>query len=123
MRIVAESFRRSGGYLAEKERFAFESDRFIQGAPCRVPYVNDPDISVLYEIMNAIWISRDKATAKFRIFCVANSEVGSADDQCSRVKNRPTDAICSRRVSLAMYSMICRRSSRARGVIRSVMNR
>src|SRR6266702_4886166 len=40
-------------------------------------------------------ISRDEATAKFRILCVANSEIGAAGAQCSRVKDRPTDVLCS----------------------------
>src|ERR1700680_4582537 len=43
-----------------------------------------------------------RVTRRLRNFasCVANSEVGSAGDQCSRVKNHPTDAISSRRVFL-----------------------
>src|SRR5882762_4945020 len=43
--------------------------------------VNDPDIGILDEIVDPVWISRDQAAPQFRRSCVANSQVGPRSNE------------------------------------------
>lgn len=76
----------------------FESRLFIQGPPRGMSDVNDPDIGVLDEIVDPVWVSRDQAAPQFRGSCVANSQIRPRSNESARIKNRSTHPVCADRV-------------------------
>lgn len=60
--------------------------------------VNDPDISVLDEIVDSVGISRDQAAPQFPGSCVANSQMRPLSNERARIENRPTHPVCAGRV-------------------------
>ena len=57
--------------------------------------VNDPDISVLDEIVDPVGISRDQAAPQFPGSGVANSQIGPLSNERARIENRPTHPVCA----------------------------
>lgn len=84
--------------------------------------VHDPDIGILDEVVDAVWISRDKPAAQLRCFRVANAEMRSLSNERGRLENRQFHTLGAGRILFGDNSRISLRSSRARGVNRTVMN-
>src|SRR5258708_10851255 len=76
-----------GNVRLEKRNLHSKSNFLIPGTPGRMPDVNDPDVSIFDEIMNAVGIPRDETAAQLRSSCVANTEMGSLSDQSGCIEN------------------------------------
>src|ERR1700750_344736 len=75
-------------------------DLFIERTPRRMSNVDDPDVGVLDEIVDTIWVSRDEPAAQFRGFGVTNAEIGPGSNKSRGVKNCSPDALGGSRVFL-----------------------
>jgi hypothetical protein len=60
--------------------------------------MDDPDVGVFDTVMNAVWISGDKAATQLRDFCVANPEMRSRSDEFDGVEERATYAVRGSRI-------------------------
>src|SRR5258708_13053290 len=76
-----------GNVRLEKRDLHSKSNFLNPGTPGRMPDVNDPDVSIFDEIMNAVGIPRDETAAQLRSSCVANTEMGSLSDQSGCIEN------------------------------------
>jgi hypothetical protein len=85
--------------------------------------MDNPNVGIFHTVMNAVWVSSNKTATQFRSFHVAKPEMRSRADEFDGIQKRPTYPVGGSRILLAMYSRMSRRSLRARGVNRVVIDR